>query len=572
MENTENPSFSQYHDSQRDIELYQTLSKERDAVDREEADLIGACRTAEDAFFANPKKKLLQAKRKDIVKQQNTIIGAIAAKRRLKDLELITRYEYRYHATVRDEKDASWPPEPKKPSLFFSGESIAYRTVLTHGLNLAYDPAIGWLQYNGIIWEAVPSGEALMTEIFDVSRKIGDEVEALEETMADIPPSAIVLAKQKLLALQEALATAKGHANARTIAAHYLMIDTSASTPPDTILCTNGLLNLRTLQLRHPSRCDWTLNPPAVSYCPTATAPRWRQFLEETFCGDKELIEYMQVQLGYCITGYRREHTFMIFHGTGRNGKGTLVSVLQRLLGALFGVAPRDLLIGGNSYKDNTRLFAQIIDKRLVVASEFPRAGRLDVDAIQTLVSDDAIQIRKLYKEGQNVMPPTKLIVCCNEKPQMDSLTRSIWCRLRMIPFANDVPKGQEDKELLEKLLCEKEGIFAWLVAGANRWLHEGLPRCSAVENAGDEYQAEENTIALWWSENVDLDDACQGSELTRSAQLYQNYAAWCKETGHRPQIGNSTMMGRWLGKNHGKSRILGGNVIWTGLKVRSRF
>lgn len=65
----------------------------------------------------------------------------------------------------------------------------------------------------------------------------------------------------------------------------------------------NGTINLKTGELRPHSKDDFLTMMSPVDYIPGAKAPRWEQFLDEIFEGDKELIEWMQCFLGYVMTG-----------------------------------------------------------------------------------------------------------------------------------------------------------------------------------------------------------------------------------------------------------------------------
>jgi primase-polymerase (primpol)-like protein len=61
--------------------------------------------------------------------------------------------------------------------------------------------------------------------------------------------------------------------------------------------------------------------------------PRFLQFLQEIFCGDDELISYVQRVFGYCLTGSVQEHAIFFGYGRGGNGKSVLINAITRLLG-----------------------------------------------------------------------------------------------------------------------------------------------------------------------------------------------------------------------------------------------
>ena len=58
-------------------------------------------------------------------------------------------------------------------------------------------------------------------------------------------------------------------------------------------------------------------------------------------CGDNELAEYIRRLMALSITGLAL-HLLIIFHGRGRNGKGVLLRLIEKILGReLFAIALR---------------------------------------------------------------------------------------------------------------------------------------------------------------------------------------------------------------------------------------
>src|SRR5204863_1714191 len=88
---------------------------------------------------------------------------------------------------------------------------------------------------------------------------------------------------------------------------------------PRVINCKNGVVNLRDKSFSNHSPKQFNLNRTNASYDPNATCHRWIRFLEETFQGNKEQIDWIQLALGYSILGLTTEHCFFICYGEGRN-------------------------------------------------------------------------------------------------------------------------------------------------------------------------------------------------------------------------------------------------------------
>ena len=120
------------------------------------------------------------------------------------------------------------------------------------------------------------------------------------------------------------------------LAAHYQAISVSAGAfDSDRMLvnCANGLVDLRTGELleRGPERLVSKLVE--VDYDPTAKCPTFNRFIDDIFCGYKEIISWVQRALGYAITGSVDEQLLFIAYGKGVNGKSTLFELINKLLG-----------------------------------------------------------------------------------------------------------------------------------------------------------------------------------------------------------------------------------------------
>lgn len=71
-----------------------------------------------------------------------------------------------------------------------------------------------------------------------------------------------------------------------------------------------------------------------VLYAPSAElAPRFARFLREVFGGDEDLIGFVRRFAGYSLTGSAEERVFAILHGRGKNGKTTLIELLESVMG-----------------------------------------------------------------------------------------------------------------------------------------------------------------------------------------------------------------------------------------------
>ena len=95
----------------------------------------------------------------------------------------------------------------------------------------------------------------------------------------------------------------------------------------------------------------------------------WEEALDTFFCGDRELIAYVQQIVGLAAIGKVFLESIIISYGEGRNGKSTFWNTVSRVMGTYSGQMSADTLTVG--VKRNVKPeMAELKGKRLVIAAE----------------------------------------------------------------------------------------------------------------------------------------------------------------------------------------------------------
>lgn len=313
---------------------------------------------------------------------------------------------------------------------------------------------------------------------------------------------------------------------------------------PMLIACTNGVIDLTTGKLRPGQPKDYIR-----TVCPTqwrdleTPAPRWQCFVQEIFDGNTKIANYLQRLLGYAITGQSVEHVLPIAWGSkGRNGKGTLLEVINAVLGpGLSGPVESEMLLQQKYARHAGSPTSDLMDlrgKRIVWASEVPEGRRFSAGRVKWLTGDDTITGRAPYGRHQISFRPThKLILLTNHKPHAPANDYAFWSRIHLIPFTLsfvDDPKEdhqrQRDPRLPQKLREEASGVLSWLVQGCLLWQQYGLEPPDEVKAATAEYRQDEDLIGKFITERCQI-----GEDLeVQSSVLYKSYKEWCAEVGIR--------------------------------------
>jgi putative DNA primase/helicase len=259
-----------------------------------------------------------------------------------------------------------------------------------------------------------------------------------------------------------------------------------------------------------------------------ATCPIWHGFLQSTFEGDHELIRYLQQVFGICLTGDVTTHAFWMLFGEGRNGKGVLLNTLARLLGDYACFIRSDTLVVANQTSSEKRDdILSMEGARLIVSHEIDESQRLDENLLKQLTGGDEIKARGLYKRGHSFSPTAKLFFSTNHHPRIYSVGRSIWSRLKVVPF-NVSFAGIEDTRLMEKLKTEYPGILNWAISGYLDWRENGLLEPECVTATVDEYREDSDTLAIFMGECLHRNDGDQ----VKLSDLLWKYNDWRRDNG----------------------------------------
>ena len=256
----------------------------------------------------------------------------------------------------------------------------------------------------------------------------------------------------------------------------------------------------------------------------------WEEALNTFFCGDSQLIDYVQKTVGMAAIGKVYQEHMIIAYGGGANGKSTLWNTIFRVLGTYAGKISADTLT--MNCKHNTRPeAAELKGKRLIIASEMEEGMRLNTAMVKQLCSTDEIQAEKKYKDPFHFVPSHTLVLYTNHLPKVGANDDGIWRRLIVIPF-NAKITGKSDIKNYADYLFEKAGsyIMTWIIKGAqdaiNANFHTMLPK--VVEDAIEKYRESSDWLGQFIEERCDI-----GSSYSeKSGELYQQYRFLCMQNG----------------------------------------
>ena len=287
----------------------------------------------------------------------------------------------------------------------------------------------------------------------------------------------------------------------------------------------NGVVDLRSGELRPYSPGDLITKVSPVVYDPAASCPRWEEFLGRIMSGNSRMIEYIQRIAGLCATGVSTVQEFYIFYGSGANGKSTLLDTLFYILGNHAVDANESLLIVRRGGEEHPTELADLAGKRLVVASETESGGKLRIQLIKRMTGDARMKGRFMRQDFFTFDRKFKTILVTNHRPRIEEDTDAVWRRIRLIPFDVIIPKEERDGELLSKLKNDAAGILNWIIQGCVSWQLDGMRPPEEVLVATQDYRTDADAISDFFSTNTIIADFARASRI----EIWGSYQSWAK-------------------------------------------
>jgi putative DNA primase/helicase len=328
---------------------------------------------------------------------------------------------------------------------------------------------------------------------------------------------------------------------------------------------TNGVVNLRTGGLRENSKAEFITKQAPVVYSPEAKCPLWMSFLNQAMNNDQDMINYLQIIIGYSLTGDTREQKLFFLYGYGANGKSVFLNTIQEMLGDYAKQTPVSTLMTRAKGSVNNDV-ARLKSARFVATTETEEGSKFNESELKLLTGQDVITARFFRQEFFEFRPEFKIWVSGNHKP-VPGDGHGIWRRLVLIPFEVIVKDEDQDKELQNKLKQEFSGILNWAIEGCLKWQEEGLKEPKKIVDAIAEYKSEMDRVNSW------MEDCCIMSSQhcsTKASELYKSYKNWADNNGEWHM--NQRILGTKLAERGFQKKRESRGWVYRGIKLNEDY
>ena len=270
--------------------------------------------------------------------------------------------------------------------------------------------------------------------------------------------------------------------------------------------------------------CRWTGKP--------SPTPVFDRYLHTLTNGDKAVEQLLLEFIGACISnvkGWRMKKALFLV-GAGDTGKSQLKSLVERLLG-------KENFIGIDLKEIEARFgTGAIYGTRLSGSSDM---SFLTVDELKTfkkITGGDSLFAEFKGQQGFQYTYNGLLWFCMNRLPKFGGDDGQwVYNRIMVVDCPNVIPLEKQDKELLDKMYAEREGIVFKAITALRTVIANGyrFSEPASVTAARQKYKDTNSTVVSFFEECM-----CpwpQGKIVRHctTGRIYKVYQAWCRENNN---------------------------------------
>jgi putative DNA primase/helicase len=373
------------------------------------------------------------------------------------------------------------------------------RTVVEHTKD-------SWLRWTGERWMRLADKQTAMA--------VGEYIDELKATLLASPDLDAKEARNVALTLghvafNHGVVSSMGHRREAQVS------DDELNTHSEYLAVANGAVHLPTGTLVQDRELLLTVQS-KIAFNPEAQCPEFFKALQTTFQGRAEDVEYYELIMGYALLGCPTERAVFFHIGEGNNGKSLLLNAICHALGGEHAPVLNYRLIASEpgasiSGDANAASPAQykLRNARLGFIDELPKGGVMRDAQLKFYASGDSVMDARKLGQGLVDFPMTAvLMVLCNAQVAIRGAQPSTWHRTCPVAYK---AKFKDDPTLPGKLRAEAEGILAWLVRCARKYLQlrkdnlglrDKMP--ASAREALDTMKKAQDPLAEW------LEDCCE--------------------------------------------------------------
>tara|TARA_B100001540_G_C15816831_1_gene648074 strand:+ start:6091 stop:8742 length:2652 start_codon:yes stop_codon:yes gene_type:complete len=300
----------------------------------------------------------------------------------------------------------------------------------------------------------------------------------------------------------------------------------------------NGVYDLKMHIFRDGMADDYISHSTKINYIPydpdSIEVKEINDFFSKIFINEA-VRNYVLDIITCIIDGSISQERFYVFTGNGSNGKSRLLDLVQKTLGDYFCILPIALLTQKRAASNSAQgELERTKGRRFAVMQEPSEQDKINIGFMKELSGNDRILCRGLYKEPFEFKPQFKMILTCNELPEVPSDDGGTWRRIRVIEFLSkfceNPTKPNEfpmDLELSDKFDRWTETFMSMLIERHKTINPNSINEPMEVRIATESYKNNNDVIGQYKTDRLIIDNNDTNSRMGLNT-LYNDFRIWC--------------------------------------------
>lgn len=338
----------------------------------------------------------------------------------------------------------------------------------------------------------------------------------------------------------------------------------------------NGILNLKTRELKPFTPEKIFFNKLDVEYDSRAECPQIDKFLSETLSNEDDREVFYELG-GFCLwKEYKFEKAFM-FVGNGRNGKDKSLELIKRLIGIdnccsvpLASIVPDSFII------------SEFHNKMANLAGEINNQDLKDTSSFKALTGRSLQSAPRKFLKPVTFVNHAKFIFACNELPMVYDNSKGFWDRWVVLEFPYTFVTKQElesaedkkslklrDESIIERITTPQEmsGLLNAFLNGLDRIMdNKGFSTTKGSDEIKKLWIRKSNSVMAFCLSKVEE----SYDSFIPKKEFRKRYSEFCKE--HKINSKSDFVIKRTMeetfGGSEGNREVLGRwEKVWEGVK-----
>lgn len=319
---------------------------------------------------------------------------------------------------------------------------------------------------------------------------------------------------------------------------------------PYFLACKNGIINLKTGEIKNSTPEDNITKTLAISYNPEADSSDFENFVRQITSNETgeihEAYDFFRWCIGYSLQGAPKKKLFLLLYGPhGFNGKSLVMNTIKDTLENYAAAMDSSVVLDngtGKSAGSHSSEVMQLENVRIGILSDTPEDACINDGRIKQLTGGtDTMSAREIYGKQRDFKPVFVPFISTNHLVRINLADMAMYERLVLFPFVLsfvDNPDTQRfsyqrkaDNDLSEKFTKNREGVLKWIIE-ASIYYHSNPAKAvpKYLLDAKEEYNKQVNPHKAFTEEIVEITE--NRGDIINRKKLLDMYKAYVMANG----------------------------------------